>query len=132
MTNTLVRGLLALAIAVVVIAGAGIGIKYLVASQQPETRPFQTTSMEPRIRRAYEIAREIPDVLEQIPCHCGCMRNKLGHSNNLDCFRTEHGESCWMCVAIAHDVDVFTKQGASIDWLRRYVTNVYTFNISDH
>ena len=42
-----------------------------------------------RARRAYQIAREIPEVLAQVPCFCEC--EVFGHENLLDCFIDEHG-----------------------------------------
>jgi hypothetical protein len=92
-------------------------------------RPFHTASTDTRIRRAYEIARTIPDILERIPCHCGCMRGRLRHASNLDCFKTAHGETCWQCVAIAHAVDAQLKKGTSVAAILRYVNNVYTFQM---
>lgn len=40
--------------------------------------------------RGYQVAKEIPDVLERIRCYCGCDVSP-GHQNNLDCFSDEHG-----------------------------------------
>ena len=37
------------------------------------------------IRDAYEFALARPDVLQYVPCYCGCGLN-AGHSSNLDCF----------------------------------------------
>ena len=36
------------------------------------------------VRAAYESAARQPEVLEQLPCYCGC--RKLGHRSNRDCF----------------------------------------------
>jgi hypothetical protein len=38
---------------------------------------------------AYETAREIPEVLAQMPCFCEC--EAFGHENLLDCFIDNHG-----------------------------------------
>lgn len=43
----------------------------------------------PRVARAYQVAREIPEVLVQQPCYCHC--DKFGHRGLLDCYRTDHG-----------------------------------------
>ena len=43
-----------------------------------------------RARDAYQAARDVPEVLREIPCYCGCMQND-GHRNNLDCFTDNHG-----------------------------------------
>jgi hypothetical protein len=42
-----------------------------------------------RAKRAYQIAREIPEVLAQMPCFCEC--EVFGHENLLDCFIDGHG-----------------------------------------
>lgn len=47
---------------------------------------------DPQVRKSYEIARENPALLEQMPCYCGCYQNP-GHTNNLDCFVDKHGET---------------------------------------
>jgi hypothetical protein len=40
-------------------------------------------------RKGYQIAKEIPEILAQLPCFCGC--EAVGHENLLDCFVDEHG-----------------------------------------
>jgi len=40
--------------------------------------------------RAYQIANEIPDILDQLYCYCGCDRS-LGHKSLLSCFTDDHG-----------------------------------------
>jgi hypothetical protein len=40
--------------------------------------------------KGYQVAMEIPEVLENVMCYCGCDRNP-GHQNNLDCFADDHG-----------------------------------------
>ncbi len=40
-------------------------------------------------REGYQVAREIPEILAQIPCFCGC--EAVGHENLLDCFVDDHG-----------------------------------------
>ncbi len=42
-----------------------------------------------KARQAYQIAKDIPEVLAQIPCFCDC--DVFGHENLLDCFIDEHG-----------------------------------------
>lgn len=43
-----------------------------------------------KTRAAYQAALDIPEVLEQLPCFCGCMTG-FGHKNNLFCFKDNHG-----------------------------------------
>jgi hypothetical protein len=40
-------------------------------------------------REGYQIAKEIPEILAQLPCFCGC--EAVGHENLPDCFIDEHG-----------------------------------------
>ncbi len=42
-----------------------------------------------KAEQAYQIAKEIPDVLAQMPCFCEC--EVYGHENLLDCFIDRHG-----------------------------------------
>jgi hypothetical protein len=43
-----------------------------------------------RVREAYQAARDVPEVLKQVQCYCGCKRT-AGHQSNFDCFTDEHG-----------------------------------------
>jgi hypothetical protein len=43
-----------------------------------------------RVREAYQAARDVPEVLKQVQCYCGCNRT-AGHQSNFDCFTDEHG-----------------------------------------
>ncbi len=39
-------------------------------------------------RKGYQVAKEIPEILAQLPCFCGC--EAVGHENLLDCFVDKH------------------------------------------
>ena len=39
-------------------------------------------------REGYQVAKEIPEILAQLSCFCGC--EAVGHENLLDCFVDEH------------------------------------------
>ena len=41
---------------------------------------------------AYQVAREIPDVLDQLQCHCAC-RFEYGHVSLLSCYADGHGST---------------------------------------
>ncbi len=43
-------------------------------------------------RMAYEVAREIPEVLDELYCYCRCQEN-LGHKNLLSCFVDTHAST---------------------------------------
>jgi hypothetical protein len=40
-------------------------------------------------RAGYLVAKEIPEILAQLPCFCGC--EAVGHETLLDCFVDGHG-----------------------------------------
>jgi hypothetical protein len=66
-----------------------------------------------KTRAAYQVAKDIPEVLEQLPCFCGCMTS-FGHKSNLFCFKDQHGAGCDMCQDIALDARKMHDQGMSI------------------
>jgi hypothetical protein len=43
-----------------------------------------------RAREAYQAALDVPEVLKEVQCYCGCAQNE-GHKNNLHCFMDLHG-----------------------------------------
>jgi hypothetical protein len=77
-----------------------------------------------RAREAYQAAREIPQVLSQLPCYCGCMQN-FGHKNNLYCFHDDHGADCSLCQDIAIDAREMYRQGKSVEAIRNSIRDMY-------
>ena len=43
-----------------------------------------------KAREAYQVAKEIPEVLNQVQCYCGCKESD-GHQSNFFCFTDQHG-----------------------------------------
>ena len=48
-------------------------------------------------RTAYQIAKEIPETLAEVPCYCHCDRG-FGHKSLHSCFMDDHGANCSMCI----------------------------------
>ena len=48
-------------------------------------------------REAYQVAKEIPMTLAQLPCYCHCDQN-MGHKSLQSCFVDEHASMCAVCV----------------------------------
>ena len=125
------------AINVLLVAGAlivasGI-IWYALRSPAPDTRAAlpkpSVTTLDPeqftgQVRVAYEAAKEVPEVLAQLPCYCGCMSG-AGHRNNLDCFHDHHGVECTMCQEIAIDARDMYKSGWDINRIREKIKDKY-------
>jgi hypothetical protein len=106
---------------------------YTLRSPEPDTRaalPTPTvTTLDPdqftgKVRVAYQAAREVPGVLAQLPCYCGCMSG-VGHKNNLDCFHDHHGVECTMCQDIAIDARDMYKNGMDISRIRDKIKDKY-------
>jgi hypothetical protein len=88
-----------------------LGGYFLYAGQTPETAAPQLTQEERanlnlretrptlsperfggKVRRAYTIAREIPQVLDELYCYCRCREN-FGHKNLLTCYTNTHAST---------------------------------------
>ena len=68
-------------------------------------------------RQAYVVARDHPELLAQLDCYCGCEQHE-GHKNLLDCFRTNHGASCDICVGEAVTAGRMLAEGTPVDQIR--------------
>ena len=106
-------------------------------AQMPPLPPV--SNMVPRapevVRDAYIFAAQRPDILEYVPCFCGC--ETAGHTRNADCFvasRNEdgavrewdtHGMACTICVDVARDAMQLSASGASTDDIRTAVESKY-------
>jgi len=77
-----------------------------------------------KTRAAYQVAKDIPEVLEQLPCFCGCMMN-MGHKNNLFCFKDQHGSACDICQDIALDARKLHDQGLPIAQIQENIRAKY-------
>ena len=106
-------------------------------AQMPPLPPV--SNMVPRapevVRDAYIFAAQRPDILEYVPCFCGC--ETAGHTRNADCFvasRNEdgsvrewdtHGMACTICIDVARDAMQLSASGASTDDIRTAVESKY-------
>lgn len=121
-----------LIIGVALLVAGGI-IWYSMKEPATDTRAAlpkpSVTTLDPeqftgQARLAYAAAREVPEVLAQLPCYCGCMSG-FGHRNNLDCFHDLHGVECTTCQGIALDARDMYKNGFDIERIRQYVKDKY-------
>ena len=83
------------------------------------------------IRDAYVFAAQNPDVLEFVPCFCGC--ETAGHKANADCFVQSrnpdgsvrswdtHGMACTVCIDVARLSMQLRASGASVRDVRAAV-----------
>jgi len=58
-----------------------------------ETRPTLSPALfKGTVRAAYQIARDIPEVLDQLYCHCHCKEN-FNHISLLTCYVDNHAST---------------------------------------
>jgi hypothetical protein len=69
---------------------------------------------------AYEAARQIPEVLDGLYCHCDCSKHS-GHRSLLTCFESQHGASCEVCQREAMMAAQMHRQGSTLDQIRQAV-----------
>lgn len=70
------------------------------------------------IANTYAIAKEIPEVLVQQPCLCGCDNTSDNHRSLLDCYVDGHASSCMVCLKEAVYAKLMTEAGESGAWIR--------------
>lgn len=78
----------------------------------------------PGVADVYEMAAEIPAVLDGIFCYCQCLTN-FGHYSLLECFINDHAAACDICMREAILAYQMTSQGQSLDQIRQAVDQQY-------
>lgn len=63
----------------------------------------------PRVSAAYRTAREIPETLNQLYCWCGCIER--GMRSALECFESDHGAACEVCLQTARIAGESVRRG---------------------
>ena len=53
-----------------------------------------------KAREAYQVAREIPETIAQLPCYCYCDES-FGHKSLYTCYESDHSAHCAMCITEA-------------------------------
>jgi hypothetical protein len=97
--------------------------------------PSDVQSAPASVRTAYQFAAANPDVMEDIPCYCGC--GSIGHTSNYSCYVSHadqngvitfdnHALGCSICVDITLDAMRLLKEGKSVPEIRAYVDATYS------
>ncbi|MGB7922367.1 MAG: CYCXC family (seleno)protein [Pyrinomonadaceae bacterium] len=77
-------------------------------------------------RAAYQVAREIPETLAQLPCYCYCDEG-FGHKSLHTCFETDHSSMCAVCVGEALMAYKLQKEdGLTPDQVRERIIERYS------
>ena len=83
----------------------------------------------------YQAVSQHQNLLEQIPCYCGC-GDSVGHKDNYDCFIyknhedgslvwDDHATRCQVCLDIAAESIVLYREGKSIQDIRDFIDKQY-------
>jgi hypothetical protein len=97
--------------------------------------PFAPSRPMAVVQQVYEFAARHPEVLQYVPCYCGCARR--AHNGNHDCFvkaRTAkgtvtewepHGIGCAVCLDVGRDAMLLFNSGASVSQIRAAIERKY-------
>ncbi|RXZ02156.1 PCYCGC motif-containing (lipo)protein [Fictibacillus sp. S7] len=97
--------------------------------------PTFLTDKPKEIQVIYQAAAKNKELLEKIPCYCGCGES-VNHKNNYDCFVHEnknggsivwddHGTKCDVCLQIAAQSMKDFNEGMSLKEIRKKIDNLY-------
>ncbi len=102
-------------------------------AQHPDPRPGITAaglespdqwSSQPEIAEVYRMAAEIPAVIDGLYCYCDCHRN-FGHRSLFDCFKTDHGGNCDVCMNEVRIAYRMHREGKSLQQIRQVIDATY-------
>lgn len=138
-------------VAVVIVAAAGAGptaqtgaAPSAVVPTKPappgELPPLPSVNYTPArpmpvVRQVYEFAARHPEVLQYVPCYCGCQR--VGHRGNHDCFVKSratngrilewdaHGIGCAVCLEVGHRAMMLFNEKKSVSEIRATIDKEY-------
>ena len=99
-----------------------------------EARPAYVKTLPDDWQQAYAYALARPDVLQWLPCYCGC--GGMGHRSNLDCFfqrrevkgtfaYEEHASYCDICVKTANMASRMLREGSTMTEIRAAVDSTF-------
>jgi hypothetical protein len=97
--------------------------------------PIEVQTAPKVVQNAYQFAVANPDVLNQLPCYCGC--GDMGHSSNYACYVAGeepvgtllfdgHALGCSICVDITVDARRMLDDGQSIAEIRTFIDQTYS------
>lgn len=100
-----------------------------------DSLPKFLTAKSDDMKVLYQAAANHQELLENIPCYCGCGES-AGHTSNYDCFVydnkengavvwDDHGTRCGVCLEIAAESIVDYSKGKSIKEIRQMIDTKY-------
>jgi hypothetical protein len=102
-------------------------------TKHPDPRPGITAEgvlpddkVDAEHKDAYAAAREIPEVLDGIYCHCDCAGRHSNLRSLLSCYETEMPMSCGVCSGEARTALRLHKQGKSLTEIRAAIDKQFS------
>ena len=97
--------------------------------------PAEVKAAPVTVQQAYQFAVANPDVMQRIPCYCGC--GAMGHTSNYACYVDDadangnitydtHALGCSICVDITQDTMRLVKQGKTVPEIKLYIDQTYS------
>lgn len=105
-----------------------------VTASATELPAFMDNKSE-EMRLIYQVAGSATDILDYIPCYCGCGES-ADHKSNKNCFVDEiredgsvvwddHGTRCQACLEIAVQSVRMTQEGKTLTEVRNFIDEAY-------
>lgn len=99
-----------------------------------EGMPMEVKDAPVSVQQSYQFAVANPDILEQLPCYCGC--GAMGHTSNYDCYVSDvsadgtvaydsHALGCSICVDITLDTMRLLDEGKTVPEIKAFVDQTY-------
>lgn len=91
------------------------------------------------MKTLYKAVSQNQELLESIPCYCGCGETHIGHQDNFDCFIhqnnddgsivwDDHATRCQACLDIAAESIIEFHNGTPIKDIRKLIDEKYEDN----
>lgn len=101
-------------------------VKDVSALRGGETRPtLSPARFTGKIASTYEIAREIPEILDSLYCYCDCKKH-FGHKSLLTCYVDDHAAFCDVCMDEAIRAYELFKQGKDVLTIRKTIDREFS------
>lgn len=104
-----------------------------ITASVDELPPF-LKDKEQEMQQIYQLAATNSELLQYIPCYCGC-GEVAGHKSNLNCFVAakeegkiewdDHGTRCGVCLDIAVEASLMLRDGKSVQDIRQTIDSKY-------
>lgn len=123
-----------LALFLIVLAGCSGGTESKLNLLTADQLPADVQAAPASVREAYQFAAANPEVMEHIPCYCGC--GSIGHKSNYACYVSgvdtegnpifdNHALGCSICVDITQDTMRLMQDGKNVEEIKAYVDETY-------